>query len=67
MAVDHKRQVIALRPNARCVETPCCGLIVFDGDEMLSGEEDPTHKEGQAWFRAFRFLMVRFREGIDKP
>lgn len=67
MAADYKRQVLALRPNAKLIETKWAGLFICDGEELLAGEDGPTHKEGQAWYRAFQYLMVRFRSGVLRP
>ena len=61
--VHRKRQVQALRPNARGREDAGCGWLIFDGDECLDdGGNDPFSHEWQAWELAFRHLMRNFRE-----
>lgn len=67
MPRDLKRQVLALRPNAECVTTPACGLIVYDGKEDLTLSEAPVFRDDQAWFRAFQYLMARRRAGEQRP
>ena len=59
----HKRQVMALRPQARAILTPNCGWLVFDGEQCLNnGGNDPFSQEWKAWELAFRHLMHDFRE-----
>lgn len=67
MPRDLRRQVLALRPNAECITTRWAGLIVYDGKEMLAFEDDPVYRADQAWYRAFQYLMARFRAGALRP